>query len=197
MIFNKVIMFFRLIILNIIYIIRNLFYLNKLSNIGCHYIKDIAVVSCNYSLFWHVIKISKSPLISHKFNIFNKLLLFLLGNKICFVVLDRLNNYRPIGYSFYYFNKRDILEKTIHRGYIGILPEYHGKGIGSQFDRIIIDHFARNSDLKGISSRVSINNIASYTMHIRSGFVPVERYFDTHLKEEREYMICDLDKFRN
>ena len=195
--FKKIVLFFCLIIIYVTYIVRNLCYSMKLSSIECSCINDILVTSCNHKLFRHVLNTSKKLSIEQKSNIFNKLILYLLGNKTCFVVCDKLNNHKVIGYSNYYFNKRDVIENTIHRGYIGILPEYHGKGIGQEFDRIIINHFAKNTELKGISSRVSINNTASYKMHIKSGFVPVERYYDPFMEEEREYMICDLDKFRN
>ena len=194
---KKIISITSLIIVNINFILRNLYYSKKLSSIESYYENGIIFVPCNYKLFQHVIKISKKLSETRRLNFFDKINLFLIGYKTYFVVCDKLNQYKIIGYSNYYFNKRDVIENTIHRGYIGILPEYHGKGIGQEFDRIIINHFAKNTELKGISSRVSINNTASYKMHIKSGFVPVERYYDPFMEEEREYMICDLDKFRN
>ena len=90
-------------------------------------------------------------------------------------------------------NKRDVVEKTIHLGFVGVLSEWQGKRVATTIMTIATDHF-NNSRLDGISSRVSLNNLPSLKLHANHGFKPVEKYFDNEMNEERYYLIRPLKK---
>lgn len=124
-----------------------------------------------------------------------RLVLYLAGEKLCLVVTDEQTR-EVVGYSLYYFNARDRKEGTIHEGDTYLLPEYRGKGIGTAQRRHALYHFARCPFLKGVSSRVSLNNRASFKSNENLGFKPIERYFDRSMNEERVYMVCDLAPYR-
>lgn len=123
------------------------------------------------------------------------LLLYLLGPKVCIVVRDRQTQ-KIVGYSLFYFNIHDYKERTIHEGDTGLLSEFRGRGLGTELRRHALYHFARSSFLKGVSSRVSLNNVASLKSNKNLGFKVIEKYFDPCMNEERVYLICDLEPYR-
>ena len=117
-----------------------------------------------------------------------KILFYLCGKVLVFLLYDK-NSHEVIGLEFYYFNKRDIKEHTIHQGFRGILPEFQGKGLGTALTQYAYDVFSKIS-LKGMSTRVSCNNLSSLISNKKIGFEPAEKYFDSSMDEERYYMIC-------
>lgn len=125
---------------------------------------------------------------SEKTPISRRLLFRILGSRTIFVasIGDQI-----VGFSMYYFNWRDIKQKTIHAGFTGVAKNMQGKGIGTHLRRAAIAHFS-NGTLTGISSRISKTNKASLTSSLKLGFQPVEEYYDPRLKEERYYLICPL-----
>lgn len=130
-----------------------------------------------------------------KLGIAKKAMLRLAGKKLCLVVEDAINK-RVVGYSLYYFNFRDIQERTVHEGYTGILPEFQGRGIGTAQRLHALQHFARCPFIQGVSSRVSLNNLASLKSNLNLGFEEKERYYDQTMGEERVYLVCDLAPYR-
>ena len=120
----------------------------------------------------------------------NKLLFLLCGRKLVFVLYDKVNK-KILGTEFYYFNKRDRREFTIHQGFRGILPEFQGKGLGTALTQYAYTVFSKTS-LQGMSTRVSCNNLPSLVSNKKIGFEPIEKYFDSEMNEERYYMICHL-----
>lgn len=126
------------------------------------------------------------------FSSFHKVLLYFFSQRFLLITLFEDDQKREIvGLDFYYINYRDFKDKTIHEGYIGVLLGFEGKGIASQMRRVAKEHFKR-SGFKGISSRISIENIASIRSAEKVGFKPVEEYFDVDKKEKRYYLICNL-----
>ena len=130
-----------------------------------------------------------------KLGLNKNLILRLAGEKLCLVVTDQ-RTHEVVGYSLYYFNARDIKEGTVHEGDTYLLPEYRGQGIGTAQRRHALYHFARCPFLKGVSSRVSLNNHVSLKSNENLGFKPIERYFDRSMNEERVYMVCSLAAYR-
>ena len=124
-----------------------------------------------------------------------KSLLKLAGKKLCLVVRDKETG-KIVGFSLYYFNSRDLKEKTVHSGFIGLLPEYRGRGIGTERGLHALRHFGRSQSLRGISCRVSLNNTASLKSTNKVGFKEKERYYDPIMGEERVYLVCDLAPYR-
>lgn len=153
------------------------------------------VLSCSRELIPDIVRLAAVLPNSTKINIVIKTLLKLAGAKFCFVLKDRSIE-KIIGYSLFFCNKKDIEENTIHEGYIGILPEYHGHGTGTAFRKAILKHFADCTDLYGTSSRVSLSNRASLMSNLKNGYAIKYRYFDKHMGEERVYMVCVLSLYR-
>lgn len=120
-----------------------------------------------------------------------KLLYQYAGNKLVLVVIDPQQN-RLIGLNMFYFNKRDLLENSVHAGFIGVDPQYQGQKIASTMRARIKHHFMQNG-LKGLSSRISLNNEGSLRSALKVGFKPVEKYYDNALGEERYYLVCSFN----
>ena len=79
----------------------------------------------------------------------------IFGNKLCFVAKNKKNEI--IAVEFYYFNKRDIKEHTVHQSFRGVIPEYRRRGIATTLTSYVIEHFT-TTKVQGISSRVSLSN---------------------------------------
>ena len=126
---------------------------------------------------------------NHKISLQNKIVWTYLGRKLCFVIEDKNKN--VLGINFYYFNKRDYQERTIHEAFIGISETARGKGLATALRTRTISHFG-HSFLKGISSRVSLNNEASLKSALKLGFKPIEKYYDENMNEERYYLVCNF-----
>jgi RimJ/RimL family protein N-acetyltransferase len=121
-----------------------------------------------------------------------RMLLTHFSDRILFVVIaNDCGTPKIVGMNFYYINFRDFKEKTIHSGFIGILPEFEGRGIATKMRLAAIKHFKR-SNFQGISSRISKNNKASLHLTKKVGYEPVEEYFDPVMNEDRCYLIRDL-----
>lgn len=153
------------------------------------------VVPCVTKLIHDVIRLSDVLEYAGKIDIVKKIFLKFCGRKLCFVLKDKETG-ESIGYSLFYFNQRDVDEKTVHEGYVGMMAEYHGRGVGIKFRKIILQHFARMTMLYGTSSRVSLSNKASLVSNLKNGYVIKEQYFDKYMNEERVYMVCDLNQYR-
>jgi len=123
-----------------------------------------------------------------------RLLLWIIGKKFCYVL--RSKDGTIFGMGLYYFNKRDIIEKTIHEGYVGLKTRYRGLGIGTQARKCALEHFAKFHFLNGVSSRVSLDNLPSLKGNIKLGFEVKEQYWDDNMKNERVYLVCSLDRYR-
>jgi hypothetical protein len=97
-----------------------------------------------------------------------------------------------MGFSIYYFNPRDIEEGTIHLGFYATQVNARGKGVATSMKLQAKHHFGQ-CRLYGISSRISLSNIASLRVAKKVGFRPVEKYYDPASREERYYLICPIE----
>lgn len=114
-----------------------------------------------------------------------------IGRRCLFVVecIDVFGVSRIVAMNMYYFNRRDIRDDTVHEGFIGVLPEYSGRGIATEMRKMAVEHF-RASGFSGISTRITLDNTASLVSARKIGFQPVERYEEPSTGEQRYYMIC-------
>lgn len=123
------------------------------------------------------------------FSKLHKLLLYFFSQRFLFVALSiDSQEERVVGLDFYYINYRDFKEKTIHEGYIGVLPDFEGRGIATQMRKQAMGHFS-SAGLKGISTRISKSNLGSLSSAEKLGFKPMETYFDERFKEDRCYLV--------
>lgn len=157
--------------------------------------RSLSFSGCSFQTVSSVIYLYKKFHDGKKLAQSKELILRIAGEKLCLVVTDRQTG-EVVGYSLYYFNARDRKEGTVHEGDTYLLPEYRGKGIGTAQRRHALFHFAKCPFLKGVSSRVSLNNYPSLKSNENLGFKPIERYFDSSMNEERVYMVCDLTPYR-
>lgn len=128
--------------------------------------------------------------------LFKRWVLYATGRRLSFALIDDSRN-EVVGLGLYYFNARDLRDGTVHVGFTGIAPYLRGRGIGTKLRRHALRHFARTSFIRGVSSRVSLNNPASLVSNINLGFKERERYFDPILEVERVYLVCDLAPYRS
>jgi len=80
--------------------------------------------------------------------------------------------------------------------YTGLKKNYRGKGIGTMARKNALYHFSQVKSIMGVSSRVSLDNEASYRGNVKLGFEVIEEYFDTTLNKERAYLVCDLKGYK-
>lgn len=116
-----------------------------------------------------------------------------IGKRCLFLVEQENVPGMPIivGMNMYYLNKRDVLENTMHEGFIGVLPEVGGRGIATKMRQMASQHF-KAAGFSGISTRISLSNAASLASAEKIGFQPIEEYFEPSTGEQRYYMVCQL-----
>ena len=120
---------------------------------------------------------------------FSKILFFsILGSRVLMIARHKE---KIIGINMYYFNERDLIENTIHEGFIGVTATMRNMGIASAMRKLAKAHFSSNN-VDGISTRISIANEPSLTSAKKNGFISREQYTDSTTGEIRTYMICDL-----
>ncbi len=178
-----------------LFLFRNILKTISIPKINYTSYNDVGFYPCTIGMVGPVIRLSAVfhngiPLAFAK-----RLLLRILGERLCLVVKDKKTN-EIVGYSLYYFNHRDIKESTVHEGDTGLLQEYRGRGIGTAQRLHALQHFARCPFIQGVSSRVSLNNLASLKSNLNLGFEEQERYYDPIMGEERVYLVCDLAPYR-
>jgi RimJ/RimL family protein N-acetyltransferase len=127
-----------------------------------------------------------------KFSSFHKKLYSEYGSKL-FIVAESKISKKLVGIDMFYFNPRDFKESTVHEGFIGVLPEAQGQGIATIMRKAAIKHFSNNG-LKGISTRISKNNLGSFKSAKKLGFEVVDEYFDETMDEERCYLVLKLNR---
>lgn len=129
---------------------------------------------------------------SGRFSPVRRLVYRLVGEKLMLVAVATVDGQEKIvGMNMYYLNARDVIEGTVHEGFIGVAPEMGGRGIASNLRKMAVSHFAANG-FGGISSRISIDNVSSLASAQKLGFQPVEKYYDAAMKQERFYLVCRL-----
>jgi len=179
----------KLTIINIFLLIQNLYkglYLQEIKDKNMDGIKYSGLKKEYLSQFE---KLAYSLFPNFKLNWRNRIIYSIFGKR--FVIIALNENKKLIGFNFYYFNKRDLIDNTIHEGLIGVENKYQGKGIATNMRLIAKKNFS-NSDLYGISSRISQNNFTSLKTAKKLGFVEVEEYFDENKKLKRYYLVCSL-----
>lgn len=178
-----------------VFLARNLWMAKDIPVFSKGEFKDVEFHPCTKELVPYIVKLYKEFHSGKKLDAAKENTLKLVGHKLCLVVKDKKTQ-RIAGYSLYYFNHRDIKEATVHEGDTALLQEYRGRGIGTAQRLHALRHFARCPFIKGVSSRVSLNNLASLKSNQNLGFREQERYFDKNMGEERAYLVCELSQYR-
>ncbi len=125
-----------------------------------------------------------------KFSFVRRLLYKLIGNRF-FIVVELENELgvrEVVAMNMYYVNSRDFKENTIHEGFVGVRPEFSGRGIATQMRKVAIKNFS-GSGFSGVSTRISLANKSSLVSARKLGFIPIEEYRDDVTGEDRYYMI--------
>ncbi|WP_006749160.1 GNAT family N-acetyltransferase [Thioalkalivibrio paradoxus] len=124
-----------------------------------------------------------------------RLVYTLLADRLCVACVNE-ETAELCGVGFYYFNRRDIDEGTVHEGFSGVKESFRGKGLGTLLRKTAIEHFGR-SGIMGVSSRVSADNQPSLRSNLKLGFKIVEVYYDKGLEKERYYLVKRFDERTN
>lgn len=168
------------------FFLRNFFLCSKLKRIPTRVFGDFILRPIKRVDLYKMFDIYKS-MHGYELSFEKKLLYFVFCTKL--IPSLYTSEKKMIGFEFYYFNLRDIKEGTIHQGQRYIQENYRGKHLGTALTKYVIDAFALSTFIRGISSRVSLNNKASLHSNLNLGFEPVEQYFDKQMNEERFYLI--------
>lgn len=119
-----------------------------------------------------------------------RLLIKIFPGKTCFVVVN--SSGRIVALTVYYFNGRDRLEKTIHEGFIGVAQFSRGLGIASMIRKYLKEEFAKEPFLTGISSRITLDNVASVKTGEALGYHLIETYDDPVSGQKRGYFVSNF-----
>lgn len=124
------------------------------------------------------------------YSLIQRMLFSRIGRQFMFVVeeIDPLGKSQIVGMNMYYLNKRDHQENTIHEGFIGVLPKIAGQGVATKMREMAVSHF-KMARFSGISTRISLNNVASLVSARKIGFQTVEEYQEQATCEQRLYMV--------
>jgi hypothetical protein len=129
-----------------------------------------------------------------KFSGLRRIMYDLFGARLMLVATSSISaesRHVILAMNMYYFNARDIHENTVHEGFIGVIPEIEGRGVATNMRKLAKAHFL-SYKLNGISTRISVNNKASFESALKLGFQTVEMYFDKQSNETRSYMVCEF-----
>lgn len=119
-----------------------------------------------------------------------KFLLRLFGNRLCFVLVNRNNEF--LGFICFYFRFEDLKSRRIHDAISSINSDLKGRGYGGFLSKSAFDSFKRSKWIRGISVRYTVSNEATKRILLRYGFKVIDRYFDKVEGEEREYAVYDF-----
>lgn len=173
---------------------RNIFYSFKMSKFEKIELENYKIEPLKRKNLKETLELYKKLHNGNGISLEKRLMLKFVGSKFCYILVSEKGE--VFGLGLYYFNKKDIIEKTIHVGYTGLKAGYRGMGIGTKARRYALQHFAKIDVLRGVSSRVSLDNIPSLKGNIKVGFEIKEKYWDENEQKERVYLVCDLDKYR-
>lgn len=180
--------------------IKNMMQAKKLPEVNTHYSSNFSISSYKPKYLKQIMELYEKEL-NTNLSYEKKLLLMIIGTRICYIAISN-ETQQVLGFILFYFNRRDFIEKTIHLGAIAIHRDFQGKKIGSQLLKFSIENLSKSSVIKGISSRISLDNIASVKLHKHFGFNIHTTYFDITEKKERAYMmyysgnLTDKQKYR-
>lgn len=109
----------------------------------------------------------------------------------CFFIVEQKNHDGTLmvcGINMYYLNNRDIQDNTIHEGFIGVMPKARGRGIATKMRQMAVSHF-RSAGFSGMSTRISLDNMASLVSARKNGFRVIDEYEESSTGDQRYYMI--------
>jgi len=175
----------------IYFLIANLFLSTRLPNIQNKKYQDLYISSLKgfeiFALNRFYIDFTRNDLPSLQLIIF-----FFLGSKLCFAI--RNDQSELIAINLYYFNYQDVIERSIHEGFIAVKQSHQKRGLGTCLRKYAVLHFS-TTYLSYISSRITMTNSASLKSAQKLGFTPVETYVDNQTGESRFYLLCDLRNY--
>lgn len=116
----------------------------------------------------------------------NTFLWWFLSKKFVFVATE---GNHIVGYITFYFNYKDIENKTIHAAEMAVSKNMRGKKIGYNL-RFFSKKNLENSHLIGMTTSISQNNMPSLVTAYKLGFQSTEEYFDQIMNEKRYYLVC-------
>lgn len=123
------------------------------------------------------------------------MLLNRIGEKCLIVASDGSPGVRSrlVGMNMYYVNPRDIHERTVHEGFIGVIEEMSGRGVATMMRKAAMAHFM-DAGFEGISTRISLDNHASLRSATKLGFSCKEQYRDAETGEIRQYLVAMFEQ---
>lgn len=121
-----------------------------------------------------------------------KLMLGLVAFRKLLIIAEDVRTRQLVGLDLFYFNDRDLRERTVHEGFIGVVPAYQGQGLATAMRELAKLHF-RSNGLSGISTRITQDNVASLQSALKLGFEVVDGVFDASAGYEKYYLVCPLE----
>lgn len=131
---------------------------------------------------------------SSTIDFFKFFLLKIFSTRSCFIAKDTETK-KIIGINYYYFNKKDSVENSIHEAFIGVIEEYQKIGIATALRKHALNQLSK-SNLKFVSTNISKNNIPSFNSAKKLGFEISEEWFDPVSNQKIYYLRFNLEFYR-
>ena len=169
--------------------IRGLFYNHmcskKMSDIGNYSMDDYTISTLRFSNIYKLKneyrEVFGTPMPTSLF-----LLILINRKKTCFVLTKKGE---IIAVNFFYFHRNEFDNGYIHSAFMFVKPRYQGQGIGGKFKSKVLDLLKQQSIIKGIYTRISVENVKSLSIQKRYMFEVISSYIDMQSGEKCHYML--------
>lgn len=141
---------------------------------------------------WNSIKLYREAFPGERYGFLRSLFLLSVSRRFSVCAVNKSNE--VIGFEYFRLGKRDIHDGTVHESFIGVSPQYRGKGVATCMRKYAMRAFYLNG-FQGISSKIVLSNISSLRSSEKVGFQIIEHYTNGDGVVEA-YLIAWLDESR-
>ena len=173
------------------FLLRNMHIASRISLITERRVGSVVITGLDSECYRNAVLLFEAFNSSGHMGWSKRILYRIYGNRLVLVARDAEGVI--LGAAFYYFNQRDIEDRTVHAAFSVVEPAVRGKGLVTEIRRHGIRHFKMNG-FSGVSSRVSEENRASLAANIKLGFVSRDVYKDPVTGAVRHYLVCEFDR---
>ena len=125
--------------------------------------------------------------LGESYGVLRSIFLLLIGRHFSICLMD---SGRVVAFELFRLGSEDVVNGTIHESFIGVSPEYQGKGLSTAI-RDISKHLYTENGYRGISTRIEMTNVKSFKSAERIGYKVV--HSDINRKGNMEaYLILEL-----
>lgn len=157
----------------------------KMSDIGSHSMDDYTISTLQ---FGNICKLRNGyrEVFGTPMSVTLFLSILINRKKTCYILTRRGE---IVAVNFFYFHRNEFDSGYIHSAFMFVNPHYQGHGIGGRFKSKVLDLLKQQSIVKGVYTRISVENVKSLSIQKRYMFEVVSSYIDMHSGEKCHYML--------